>query len=175
MATAQFLQQDPVASVVQHDEVYERRVAVDGEYCFIRASPHSIIHQYYPSAMDQDIQTGDGFLLVYNMADRQSFERLDRYYQNILRWKNRSEFPTIVVAIHEGESGSERVISEAEGRASASAMGCQYIEPVLAKEGDVLNVDWVFSELVREIRRWARLCTCPVCKVSSTGGRVTTS
>ena len=39
-----------------------------------------------------------GFLLVYSVADRSSFDELPRLHRQILRVKDRDEFPMLMVA-----------------------------------------------------------------------------
>jgi len=42
------------------------------------------------SAMrEQYMRTGDGFLIVYSVTDKASFEHVDRFHQLILRVKDR--------------------------------------------------------------------------------------
>lgn len=44
------------------------------------------------SAMrEQYMRTGDGFLIVFSVTDKASFEHVDRFHQLILRVKDRSE------------------------------------------------------------------------------------
>lgn len=43
------------------------------------------------------MRPGEGFLLVYSIADRNSFEELEVFYEQILRVKDREHFPMIVV------------------------------------------------------------------------------
>lgn len=51
------------------------------------------------SAMrEQYMRTGEGFLLVYSITARSSFEEITHYHQQILRVKDRDTFPVIVVA-----------------------------------------------------------------------------
>jgi GTPase SAR1 family protein len=40
---------------------------------------------------------GDGFLLVYSIESRQSFNELEIFYQQILRMKDSESFPMIIV------------------------------------------------------------------------------
>lgn len=42
--------------------------------------------------------SGEGFLLVYSVADRSSFDELPRLHRQILRLKVRDEFPMLMVA-----------------------------------------------------------------------------
>ena len=51
------------------------------------------------SAMrEQYMRTGEGFLLVYSITSRNSFEEISTFHQQILRVKDRDSFPVIVVA-----------------------------------------------------------------------------
>ncbi|XP_023381678.1 ras-related protein M-Ras isoform X2 [Pteropus vampyrus] len=47
---------------------------------------------------EQYMRTGDGFLIVYSVTDKASFEHVDRFHQLILRVKDRESFPMILVA-----------------------------------------------------------------------------
>lgn len=79
---------------------------------------------------EQYMHTGEGFLLVYSIIDRNSFEEIPKFYRQILRVKDRyvynfrlagygvicficrSEFPMILVA-NKADLESERVVSGA--------------------------------------------------------------
>lgn len=43
------------------------------------------------------MRTGEGFLLVYSITSRQSFEEILTFQQQILRVKDKDYFPMIVV------------------------------------------------------------------------------
>jgi GTPase SAR1 family protein len=42
--------------------------------------------------------TGEGFLMVYSITSRDSFEEISTFYQQILRVKDMDQFPVIIVA-----------------------------------------------------------------------------
>ena len=44
------------------------------------------------------MRTGEGFLLVYSITSRSSFEEISTFHQQILRVKDKDSFPVIVVA-----------------------------------------------------------------------------
>ena len=46
---------------------------------------------------EQYMRTGEGFLLVYSITSRQSFEEIQVFQQQILRVKDRDSFPIIIV------------------------------------------------------------------------------
>lgn len=47
---------------------------------------------------EQYMRTGEGFLLVYSITSRNSFEEISTFYQQILRVKDMDQFPVIIVA-----------------------------------------------------------------------------
>jgi hypothetical protein len=59
----------------------------------------SLISSIFSSAMrEQYMRTGEGFLLVYSITSRNSFEEISTFHQQILRVKDQDSFPVIVVA-----------------------------------------------------------------------------
>lgn len=44
------------------------------------------------------MRTGEGFLLVYSITSRPSFEEISTFHQQILRVKDQDSFPVVVVA-----------------------------------------------------------------------------
>ena len=62
---------------------------------------HDVLSSFSPafSAMrEQYMRTGEGFLLVYSITSRNSFEEISTFHQQILRVKDKDSFPVIVVA-----------------------------------------------------------------------------
>lgn len=145
-----------------------RQAIVDDTPCDLHVSYQVIMDGvYYPSVIDQYIKTGHGFLLVYSIADRNSYDRIVTYQQNILRVKDRSHFPMVVVGVLGGYQPS-REVSTAEGQALATSIGYRYVETLLstnmAHSGDV---EEAFFEIVREIRLWIGKCRCAACATKS--------
>ena len=68
-------------------------------YVHICVPPSSRPHHLPTSAMrEQYMRTGEGFLLVYSITSRNSFEEISTFHQQILRVKDQDSFPVIVVA-----------------------------------------------------------------------------
>lgn len=53
---------------------------------------------FFSAMREQYMRTGEGFLLVYSITSRNSFEEISTFHQQILRVKDRDSFPVIVVA-----------------------------------------------------------------------------
>jgi GTPase KRas protein len=47
---------------------------------------------------EQYMRTGEGFLLVYSITSRNSFEEISTFHQQILRVKDKDSFPVILIA-----------------------------------------------------------------------------
>lgn len=68
---------------------------------------------------EQYMRTGEGFLLVYSITDRQSFEEIMTFQQQILRVKDKDYFPMIVVG-NKCDLDGERQVST-QGASSVSS------------------------------------------------------
>uniref|UniRef100_F7BQ74 Muscle RAS onco homolog n=1 Tax=Equus caballus TaxID=9796 RepID=F7BQ74_HORSE len=103
------------------------------------------------SAMrEQYMRTGDGFLIVYSVTDKASFEHVDRFHQLILRVKDRESFPMILVA-NKVDLMHLRKITREQGKEMATKHNIPYIET--SAKDPPLNVDKAFHDLVRVIRQ----------------------
>jgi len=98
---------------------------------------------------EQDIRESVGFLLVYSITSRRSFEEVVTAYQLILRSKRKGRFSVILVA-NKCDLESEREVGIQEGRDLAMHFGCTFIETSAKK---CIRVDEAFMNLVHEIRK----------------------
>lgn len=64
----------------------------------------------YSAMREQYMRTGEGFLLVYSINSRQSFEEISTFQQQILRVKDKDYFPIIIVG-NKCDLDTERVVS----------------------------------------------------------------
>lgn len=104
----------------------------------------------YSAMREQYMRTGEGFLLVYSITSRQSFEEIQQFEQQILRVKDKDYFPIILVG-NKCDLEGDRMVSREEGAALARQFNCGFIETSAKSR---VNVDNAFFELVREIRRY---------------------
>ncbi|XP_013147335.1 PREDICTED: ras-like protein 2 [Papilio polytes] len=103
------------------------------------------------SAMrEQYMRSGEGFLLVFSVADHASFDELCKFHKQILRVKDRDEFPMLMVG-NKADLEHQRVVSLDEAHALSRQLKVPYIE-CSAKAR--MNVDQAFHELVRLVRRF---------------------
>ncbi len=99
---------------------------------------------------EQYLRTGEGFLLLYSITSRPSFEEIQTFASQILRVKDKDYFPMIIVG-NKCQQEMERQVSFKEGQDLATSIGCPFLE---ADSSDGRNVEKAFFDLVREIRRW---------------------
>ncbi len=97
---------------------------------------------------EQYIRTGEGFLLVYSVTSRSSFEEIVQFHRQILRAKDIDRFPGIIVG-NKSDLENERQVSTLDGEQLSKALGCPFIE-TSAKQR--INVEEAFYGLVRQIK-----------------------
>jgi GTPase SAR1 family protein len=68
----------------------------------------------YSAMREQYMRTGEGFLLVYSITSRQSFEEIQTFQQQILRVKDKDYFPIIVVGNKCDLEGERQVSKQGE-------------------------------------------------------------
>jgi len=102
------------------------------------------------SAMrEQYMRTGEGFLLVFSVTDKGSFDEIPRFHTQILRVKDKDEFPMILVG-NKSDLENERTVSTAEAQEVTRRLKIPYLESSAKQR---INVDASFHDLVRAIRR----------------------
>jgi GTPase KRas len=86
-------------------------------------------------------------LLVYSIASRNTFERLETFRQSMIRVKKRT--PVFMLVGNKCDKSHEREVSPEEGEVLAKRFGCHFVE-TSAKTAH--GVEQVFSEIVRSLR-----------------------
>ena len=103
----------------------------------------------YSSMRDLYMKTGEGFLLVFSLVDRHSFEEISTFYNQIMRVKGEQvSFVPLMLVGNKNDLEEERQISKEEGVSLAKKFNAAYIE-TSAKTGE--NVTEAFHGLVKVI------------------------
>lgn len=88
---------------------YRKQCVIDDEVALLDVLDTAGQEEY--SAMrEQYMRTGEGFLLVYSITSRQSFEEILTFQQQILRVKDKDYFPIIIVG-NKCDLDTERQVS----------------------------------------------------------------
>ena len=77
--------------------------------------------------MDMWISFGEGFLLVFALNDRESFELLKGKYERVMKGKHGIKCPIILVG-NKQDLDKERKITQEEGKQLAQQWNIDYIE-----------------------------------------------
>ncbi|CCK71752.1 Ras family GTPase RAS1 KNAG_0H03380 [Huiozyma naganishii CBS 8797] len=129
------------------EDSYRKQVILDGQVKVLDILDTAGQEEY--SAMrEQYMRTGEGFLLVYSVTSRTSFEELMTYYQQIQRVKDSDYVPVVVVG-NKSDLEDERQVSYDEGVALAQQMKAPFLE-TSAKQA--INTDESFYTLARIVR-----------------------
>ena len=131
---------------------FSRLAIVDGKTCFLELlrSPHE---EEDLALRDQYARTGEGFLLVYSITSRSSFDQIPSFREKILHVKNVDRFPLILVGT-KCDLNEERQVTTEEGQNLAQSFGCPFLETSAITP---INVELAFVDLVREIRRFDQM------------------
>jgi GTPase KRas protein len=103
----------------------------------------------FSSMQDQWMRDGKGFLLVYNITSKSTFDEVSILHDKILRTKDAEKVP-IVLAGNKADLKDERQVPYEEGTRLAKQWNCPFFETSAKIK---LNNEACFFELVREIRR----------------------
>ena len=93
--------------------------------------------------------SAQGYLIMYSVTSRSTFEEVPLKHESILRVKGTSHYPVVLVGNKIDAEGA-RQVSQLEGLRLAGLMGCPFFETSAKLR---VNVEEVFLELVNEIRR----------------------
>lgn len=100
---------------------------------------------------DQYIRTGQGFLIVYSVASKSSFEAVTNFRDQILRVKDEEAYPMVILGNKCDLTDEEREVQTNEGKELAKQLGCPFLETSAKAR---INVEEAFYEVVREVRKW---------------------
>ncbi|KAL9648102.1 hypothetical protein ABK040_007468 [Willaertia magna] len=129
------------------EDSYRKHAKVDDKPCFLEILD-TAGQEEYKALRDSYMRTADGFLLVYSVIDRKTFEEVNEFYEQILRVKDADKVPMVLVG-NKCDLESERIISQDEAKQYSKQLGIPSIE-TSAKQR--LHVDECFMALVREVR-----------------------
>ena len=130
------------------EDSYRKSVTIDEETCLLDILDTAGQEEY--SAMrDQYMRSGQGFLCVYSITNRGSFDEIAAFREQILRVKDSDKVPMVIVG-NKSDLEGERQVSQDEGKELAATFGCPWME---ASAKTKVRCEDCFYELVREIRK----------------------
>lgn len=129
------------------DQECEQEITVDGE-CATITLVDTWDAEEGEGSQQQSMQTGDAYLLVYSITDRNSFLRASELRISLRRHQSAHHTPIILVG-NKCDLVRCREVSVNEGRACAAVFDCKFIETSAAVDHNVWEA---FHGIVRQLR-----------------------
>ena len=129
------------------EEQYSKYLKIKDEDCMFEITDTGGLDEYL-SSLDIWINNADGFLLVYSINDKDSFDGIKMRFENILKYKKTKKFCALVVGnktdLENGEEKEERKVNKEEVDKFCEENNLKCIE-VSAKNND--NINKIFKQL----------------------------
>jgi len=131
------------------EDSYRKQVSIDDKPALLDILD-TAGQEEFSSMQDQWMREGKGFLLVYNITSKPTFEEIEMLREKIVRAKDTDKVP-IVIAGNKCDLAQNRQVPIKEGQALAQKWGdyCAFFE---TSAKDKINNEEVFFEVVRKIR-----------------------
>merc|ERR1712063_197721 len=126
---------------------YRKQVTI-GEESFMLDILDTAGQEEYSVMRDQYINSGQGFLLVYSVTTKRSFETIGELKDKILQVKEKSKFPMVLCG-NKCDLEKERKVTQEEGKELAKTWGISFFETSAKAR---INIEEAFIELVQQVR-----------------------
>ena len=133
------------------EDSYRKHVSIDDEACLLDILD-TAGQEDYSAMRDQYMRTGEGFLCVYSIDSQQSLDEIHGFREQILRVKDETEVPMILVG-NKCDLEEHREVATDAGQQVAKSYGIPFMETSAKKR---INVEEAFYQLVREIRKYKK-------------------
>ena len=128
---------------------YRKQVEVDGNISVMDILD-TAGQEEYRVLQDQYIHRGEGFVVMYSVTSRASFELVTKFQQKIFMVKDEEEYFPMVIVGNKCDLDDQREVTKDEGEELAKTIRCPFFETSAKAR---INVEECFIECVREIRK----------------------
>ncbi|KAJ9063528.1 RAS2 protein [Entomophthora muscae] len=129
------------------EDSYRKQIVLDDEACIFEVLD-TAGQEEYTALRDQWIRDGEGFVLVYSVTTRTTFERVEKFRDQVTRVKDTDSVPIVIVG-NKCDAEDLREVPKDEGKSNAERLGCQFIE---ASAKTSYNIEEPFYTVARMIR-----------------------
>ncbi|WWD08864.1 hypothetical protein V865_006978 [Kwoniella europaea PYCC6329] len=134
-----------------YDPTNRKQFSVDNQPCLLEILDTAGIDQYL-TLNDMFIRESEGFVLVFSLCQRDTFEEIIRTYEAIRRIKlpEGNQIVPLVIVGNKSDLIDEREVDTTEGEKLAMEWKCSYYETSARTS---TNISLVFEDIVRQLRR----------------------
>jgi len=133
------------------EDAYKKDYEIDGKNIIVEIIDTAGQEEYSSGLHDKYIRDGEGFICVYSIASKTSFQRLKELRDKIAWTKDAEKVPIALVG-NKSDLVRERQVSIQEGKDLAAEFNCPFVE-TSAKTAD--NVHECMRLVLMEIAKFA--------------------
>lgn len=130
------------------EDSYKRVLLVDGDNVQLDILDTAGQEDFAPMRTSY-MRQGKGFIIVYAVDDRASFEEAEEFYNDLIRTKGSTNVP-IVICGNKCDLEDKRVISKVEGEEFTNRLNALFYETSALSN---MNIEEAFVSLVRKIKQ----------------------
>mmetsp|Transcript_20826 Transcript_20826/g.23183 ORF Transcript_20826/g.23183 Transcript_20826/m.23183 type:complete len:186 (-) Transcript_20826:93-650(-) len=130
------------------EDSYRKQVEIDKQVLVLDILD-TAGQEEYSTLQDQYMRSGQGFMLVFDITQKTTFQDIPRFKEKILRVKDMQKFPMVLVG-NKCDLEEEREVTKQEAQDLAKKYGCPYFETSAKCR---VNVEEAFYQCVREIKK----------------------
>jgi len=131
------------------EDSYRKQMVIDDEACMLEILD-TAGQEELTALRDQWIRGAEGFIIVYSITSRGSFEQVSQFRQQILRVHDVEDMPMIIVG-NKADLENSRQVSTLEGRELAKSFrNTTHLE---ASAKNRMNIEEIFLNAVRAVRQ----------------------
>lgn len=129
------------------EDTYRKEALIDDEACLLEILD-TAGQEEFAEMMDQWVMVSEGFLLVYDITNMDTFKEVEKFYKIITRIKKSQSVPIILVGT-KVDLKNERVVTKEQGEELAAKYGWELVETSAKLP---LNIDTCFLQLGRIVK-----------------------
>ncbi|KAJ5074310.1 ras gtpase [Anaeramoeba ignava] len=132
------------------EDSFRKQIEIDNETLNIEILDYHYYDEWNNRIKQKIYEKTQGFIVVYSINDKYSFNELENYLNEIYKYKKVNDFPIIIIG-NKNDLEDERQISKEEGNEFAIKNGCPFYETSAKTR---YNIEETVFTLLREIRKY---------------------
>jgi len=140
------------------EDSYQKYINVDAKPCRLDILD-TAGQEEFKSMRSQYMRQGQGYILVYSVTDRASFEKTSEFYEEVVRAKGGKDNVVLVLVGNKCDLKDDRQVKTTEGKTLADKYGTPLFYESSAKSN--INIKEIFDALIKRCRtHGVDPCTC---------------